>query len=633
MANLMNPMSELIVALPRVVKRLVAITVDALLCVLTVAVAYWLRLDAWVYPIGNQWLSYSLSLALAVPIFIRFGLYRAIFRYVGWHALTSVAWACAIYGFAYASLFTIIGFSNVPRTTGILQPILLFLAIGASRALARLWLGDGYRAILKGGNRRRVLVYGAGSAGRQLEAGLSSSAELGVVGFLDDDRSMWGSYLNGKTVYPPEELPDLIESLEVSDVLLAIPSASRKHRQDIVDRLRGHKVTVRTLPGIAELADGKVTISDLRPLQIEDLLGRDPVPPDPALISKSITGQRILVTGAGGSIGSELCRQIIRQKPAQLILFEHGEYNLYAIEQELSVLARSHEIDVDIIPWLASVTDAVRVADAFARYKPNTVFHAAAYKHVPLVEANPTEGARNNVFGTRTVAQQAIKHGCTNFVLVSTDKAVRPTNVMGATKRLAEMVLQSLAKSNPSTCFSMVRFGNVLGSSGSVVPLFRRQIAAGGPITLTHKDVTRYFMTIPEAAQLVIQAGAMAEGGDVFVLDMGEPIRIYDLAVRMIELSGLSVKSQDGHAGDVAIRVTGLRPGEKLYEELLIGNSPAPTPHPLIMKAHEPTPPCAELELALQQLDEAIESNSASRAIEILSGIIPEFQHAPHAQA
>lgn len=622
-----------LIALPRPAKRALAMSVDILLCIATVALAYRLRLDDWVFPQGNQWLSYAVAILLALPIFVRFGLYRAIFRYVGWHALSSVAWACILYGVGYALIFSVLGLFLVPRTTGVLQPILLFLAIGASRAFARLWLGDGYHTILKGGNRRRVLVYGAGSAGRQLEAGLSSSAELGVVGFLDDDRSMWGSNLNGKTIYPPEELPDLIESLEVSDVLLAIPSATRQHRQEIVDRLRGQKVTVRTLPGIAELADGKVTISDLRPLQIEDLLGRDPVPPDPALISKSITGQRILVTGAGGSIGSELCRQIVRQKPAQLILFEHGEYNLYAIEQELTALARSHEIDVDIIPWLASVADAVRVADAFARYKPDTVFHAAAYKHVPLVEANPTEGARNNVFGTRTVAQQAIKHGTTNFVLVSTDKAVRPTNVMGATKRLAEMVLQSLAKSNPSTCFSMVRFGNVLGSSGSVVPLFRRQIAAGGPITLTHKDVTRYFMTIPEAAQLVIQAGAMAEGGDVFVLDMGEPIRIYDLAVRMIELSGLSVKSQDGHAGDVAIRVTGLRPGEKLYEELLIGNSPSTTSHPLIMKAHEPTPPCAELELALQQLDEAIEGNSAARAIEILSGIIPEFQHAPHAQA
>jgi FlaA1/EpsC-like NDP-sugar epimerase len=625
-------MSEMIVALPRVVKRLVAITVDALLCVVTVAVAYWLRLDAWVYPVGNQWLSYSLALALAVPIFIRFGLYRAIFRYVGWHALTSVAWACAIYGLAYASLFTILGFPNVPRTTGVLQPILLFLAIGASRAVARLWLGDGYRAILRGGSHRRMLIYGAGSAGRQLEAGLSNSTELGVVGFLDDDRSMWGSYLNGKTVYPPEELPDLIETLEVSDVLLAIPSASRQHRQEIVDRLRGQKVTVRTLPGIAELADGKVTISDLRPLQIEDLLGRDPVPPDPALISKSIRGQSILVTGAGGSIGSELCRQIVRQHPAKIILFEHGEYNLYAIEQELAALARLHEVDVDIVPWLASVTDAARVADVFDRYKPATVFHAAAYKHVPLVEANPTEGARNNVFGTRTVAEYAIKSGCSNFVLVSTDKAVRPTNVMGATKRLAEMVLQSYARSNPDTCFSMVRFGNVLGSSGSVVPLFRKQIAAGGPITLTHKDVTRYFMTIPEAAQLVIQAGAMAEGGDVFVLDMGEPIRIYDLAVRMIELSGLSVRSDDGLTGDVAIKVTGLRPGEKLYEELLIGNSPSPTRHPLIMKAHEPTPLECDLELALHNLGEAVEQGDGARVISVLSAIIPEFQHAAFGQ-
>lgn len=632
MINILNSLSVEVVALPRIVKRLVAIASDTLLCMLTVAVAYWLRLDAWVYPVGNQWLSYGFSLALAVPIFVRFGLYRAIFRYVGWHALTSVAWACAIYGLGYALLFTIIGFSNVPRTTGILQPILLFLAIGASRALASLWLGDGYRAILKGGNRRRVLVYGAGSAGRQLEAGLSSSAELSVVGFLDDDRSMWGSNLNGKTIYPPEELPNLIDSLEVSDVLLAMPSASRKLKQDIVGRLRGHKVIVRTLPGMAELANGQVTISDLRSLQIEDLLGRDPVPPDPVLLSNSIADRRIIVTGAGGSIGSELCRQIVRHKPAQIILFEHSEYNLYAIERELAALARVHEIDVDIVPWLASVTDASRVADAFARYKADTVFHAAAYKHVPLVEANPTEGVRNNVFGTSVLAEQAIKYGCSNFVLVSTDKAVRPTNVMGATKRLAEMVLQSLAKSNPATCFSMVRFGNVLGSSGSVVPLFRRQIAAGGPITLTHKDVTRYFMTIPEAAQLVIQAGAMSHGGDVFVLDMGEPIRIYDLAVRMVELSGLSIKSEDGLTGDVAITVTGLRPGEKLYEELLIGNSPARTSHPLIMKAHEPTPQWAELELALEQLREAIRDNAASRTIEILLRIVPEFQHASHGQ-
>jgi FlaA1/EpsC-like NDP-sugar epimerase len=455
-------------------------------------------------------------------------------------------------------------------------------------------LGAGYLAVLGREDRRRVLIYGAGSAGRQLAAGLSNSSEMGVVGFLDDDKSVWGSNLNGKTIYSPAELPDLIETLEVNDVLLAIPSASRKHRNETVDRLRGHKVTVRTLPGIAELADGKVTISDLRPVQIEDLLGRDPVPPDPALISKSIKGQSILVTGAGGSIGSELCRQIVRQKPAQLILFEHGEYNLYTIEQELMAFARAHEIDVDIVPWLASVTDVARVGDAFARYKPATVFHAAAYKHVPLVEANPTEGARNNIVGTQIVAEQAVNNGCANFVLVSTD--------------------------------------NVLGSSGSVVPLFRNQIAAGGPITLTHKDVTRYFMTIPEAAQLVIQAGAMAEGGDVFVLDMGEPIRIYDLAVRMIELSGLSVRSDDNPSGDIAITVTGLRPGEKLYEELLIGNAPAPTTHPLIMKAHEPTPSQAELELALRSLSEAIELGDGARAIDVLSAINPDFQHAPLGQ-
>jgi FlaA1/EpsC-like NDP-sugar epimerase len=621
-----------LIALPRPAKRAIAIGVDMLLCIATVALAYRLRVDDWIFPQGNQWLSYVVAILLALPIFVRFGLYRAIFRYVGWHALSSVAWACTLYGVGYALIFSVLGLPLVPRTTGILQPILLFLAIGASRAFTRLWLGAGYLAVLGREDRRRVLIYGAGSAGRQLAAGLSNSSEMGVVGFLDDDKSVWGSNLNGKTIYSPAELPDLIETLEVNDVLLAIPSASRKHRNETVDRLRGHKVTVRTLPGIAELADGKVTISDLRPVQIEDLLGRDPVPPDPALISKSIKGQSILVTGAGGSIGSELCRQIVRQKPAQLILFEHGEYNLYTIEQELMAFARAHEIDVDIVPWLASVTDVARVGDAFARYKPATVFHAAAYKHVPLVEANPTEGARNNIVGTQIVAEQAVNNGCANFVLVSTDKAVRPTNVMGATKRMAEMVLQSFAQLHPATCFAMVRFGNVLGSSGSVVPLFRNQIAAGGPITLTHKDVTRYFMTIPEAAQLVIQAGAMAEGGDVFVLDMGEPIRIYDLAVRMIELSGLSVRSDDNPSGDIAITVTGLRPGEKLYEELLIGNAPAPTTHPLIMKAHEPTPSQAELELALRSLSEAIELGDGARAIDVLSAINPDFQHAPLGQ-
>ena len=621
-----------LIALPRPAKRALAMSVDILLCIATVALAYRLRLDDWIFPAGNQWLSYAVAILLALPIFVRFGLYRAIFRYVGWHALSTIAWACLIYGFGYALIFTALGFPLVPRTTGILQPIFLFLAIGASRAFARMWLGAGYLAVVGGQNRRRVLIYGAGSAGRQLAAGLSNSSEMSVVGFLDDDKSMWGSDLNGKTIYPPEELPDLIESLAVSDVLLAIPSASRKHRNETVDRLRGHKISVRTLPGISELADGKITISDLRPLQIEDLLGRDPVPPDPALISKSISGRCILVTGAGGSIGSELCRQIIQQGPSQLILFDHGEYNLYAIEQELLAFSQSHDIEVDIVPWLASVADAGRVADVFSAYKPATVFHAAAYKHVPLVEANPTEGARNNIFGTKVVAEQAIENGCANFVLVSTDKAVRPTNVMGATKRMAEMVLQSFAQTHPATCFAMVRFGNVLGSSGSVVPLFRKQIAAGGPITLTHKDVTRYFMTIPEAAQLVIQAGAMAEGGDVFVLDMGEPIRIYDLAVRMIELSGLSVRSDDTPSGDIAITVTGLRPGEKLYEELLIGNAPVPTTHPLIMKAHEPIPSQADLDWALGSLCEVVEQGDGARAVDVLTAIIPEFQHAPVGQ-
>lgn len=575
-------------------KRAIAVFVDALLCILTVALAYRLRLDAWIFPTGKQWLSYVLAVAIALPVFIRFGLYRAIFRYVGWYALSAVTLACLLYGAIYSFIFSVVGITLVPRTTGFLQPILLFISVGASRAIARFWLGGGYLAMPGTAPRRRVLIYGAGSAGRQLAGGLASSQEMQVVAFVDDDHLLDGSFLNGKPIFAPSKLANAIEDLAVNDVLLAIPSASRQRRNEIVDSLRGHEVTVRTLPGIFELADGKITVSDLRPLQIEDLLGRDPVPPETSLMAKCIAGKCVMVTGAGGSIGSELCRQILSQNPDKLVLVDHGEYNLYLIDQELAALKQEVQ-PTQIVPILASITDAARFEEILRLHSPATVYHAAAYKHVPLVEENPAEGVRNNVLGTLTMTELALKHGVSDFVLISTDKAVRPTNVMGATKRLAEMVLQAMAAESTFTRFSIVRFGNVLGSSGSVVPLFRKQIAAGGPITVTHAEITRYFMTIPEAAQLVIQAGAMAQGGEVFVLDMGDPVKIVDLARRMIELSGLSVLDKHNPAGDIEIEIVGLRPAEKLYEELLIGNNPEPTSHPRIMKATEDFIPRAQL--------------------------------------
>lgn len=616
--------SEKILKLNRGEKRTIAITVDILLCLFTVALAYHLRLDAWIFPIGNQWFSYLIAVIIAIPLFAKFGLYRAIFRYIGWHALGAVALACALYGAIYSLIFTVIGVDLVPRTTGILQPILLFIGVGASRAIARFWFGGGYSAIL-GNSRRRVIIYGAGSAGRQLAGGLANSQEMLVVAFIDDDPNLHGHHLNGKMIYPPLRMQQVIADLAVDDVLLAIPSASRKRINEIVDSLHGRGVTVRTLPGIFELADGKVTVSDLRPIQIEDLLGRDAVPPDQSLMAKCILEKRVLVTGAGGSIGGELCRQILKQRPSHLILVDNSEYNLYAIDQELTAQSSKGEMQPIIVPILASVTDARRLDEIFSRFKPETIYHAAAYKHVPIVEANPKEGIKNNIFGTKIAAETALRHGVSDFVLISTDKAVRPTNVMGASKRIAEMLLQAIAVDCPTTRFSMVRFGNVLGSSGSVVPLFRQQIAKAGPITLTHPEVTRYFMTIPEAAQLVIQAGAMASGGEVFILDMGHPVRIIDLARRMVHLSGLSVKENAESDGDIEIQIVGLRPGEKLYEELLIGSDPQPTYHPRIMKANEAFVPLAELE---QHLSHITGRNKLSELHEIkkwIGVIVPEF--------
>ena len=572
-------------ALPRWAKRFVVLVLDTALCVLTVWLAYYLRLGEFVALSGNALFAAMTSVGLALPVFIVSGLYRAIFRYSGWPALLTVAKAIAVYGLVYASVFTAIGVKDVPRTLGMIQPILLLLFVGASRALARIGLGDQYQSILKTASRPKVLIYGAGRTGRQLAAAMNNSPEMQVAGFLDDDDRLQGHVLNGLPIYNPADLATLVTTLKIGDVLIAMPSLSRKRRNEILSEIRGAHVLVRTLPSVTDLAQGKVSISDLRELDTDDLLGREPVMPNNFLLDMNVSSKVVMVTGAGGSIGSELCRQILAVGPSKLLLIEQSEFALYGIHLELEQKLSGRP--VVLVPLLASVQDDERMREIMSTWHPDTVYHAAAYKHVPLVEHNPAQGIKNNVLGTLRTAQVAVEAGVSDFVLISTDKAVRPTNVMGASKRLAEMVLQAIASTNPGTKFSMVRFGNVLGSSGSVVPKFRQQIRDGGPITLTHPDITRYFMTIPEASQLVIQAGAMAKGGDVFVLDMGQSVKIMDLARRMIELSGLKVKDEQNSDGDIAIEITGLRPGEKLYEELLIGDNPSPTSHPQIMKAQE----------------------------------------------
>jgi FlaA1/EpsC-like NDP-sugar epimerase len=623
--NMKTNFPATVLGLPRNSKRAFVLSLDIAICLATVALAFLIRLDTIPAPVGTLWLAYLGSVVFAIPLFISFGLYRAIFRYVGWGALMSVVRALAVYGAIYSFVFTLVGVVHVPRSIGVLQPILLLLFVGASRAIARYSLGGGYQTLLKLGERRRVLIYGAGSAGRQLAAALSSSDQMQVIGFVDDNKTLQGSVLNGKVIYGSDGLALRLSYLAIDDLLLAIPSASRARRNEILEKVRGTSATIRTLPGLMDLAHGRVTVNDLRELEIEDILARNVVPPNQLLLGKNIAEKTVLVTGAGGSIGSELCRQIVALRPKALLLVEQSEFNLYSIDQELEHFQSSDGGSTKRVPLLASVQDKQRMESIFDTWQVDTVYHAAAYKHVPLVEHNPAEGMRNNVFGTLTVAELAEQHGVRDFVLISTDKAVRPTNIMGATKRLAEQILQALAAKGSKTRFSMVRFGNVLGSSGSVVPLFRKQIKAGGPITITHEDITRYFMTIPEAAQLVIQAGAMATGGEVFVLDMGDPVRIVDLARRMIELSGLTVRDESNPEGEIEIEFVGLRPGEKLYEELLIGDDPQPTGHALIMKSRDKHLGWEKLQSNLDVCRQLISDGKALELKERLSAIVQGF--------
>ncbi len=619
-------MRKQVLAWPRPGKRAVVVAVDVVLAMVATWVAYSLRLETLHWPsITSEWWPYLLTPALAIPIFVRFGLYRAIFRYTGLGALVATGQAVGLYAVV---LFTILLWQRwplVPRSLGILQPIIFLLLVGISRALARFWLaGIGFGRPAQQG---RMLIFGAGTVGVQTSTAMAIAGNLKLLGFIDEDPHKIGQTINGVPVFSLAEVPDIVKELEITDVLLAIPSATRARRNKIIQSLRSLHVHTRTLPSLADLASGRVTVQDFRELDIEDLLGREAVKPRADLLERQLLHQTILVSGAAGSIGSELCRQILQEKPRQLLLLDHNEFGLYTIHRELQALCQAQALPVELVPLLASVGNRRRLDWICGHYRPDTVYHAAAYKHVPMVECNPSEGMLNNVFGTLNMAQAAASAQVARFVLVSTDKAVRPTNLMGASKRMAELVLQALASQADAgrTCYSMVRFGNVLGSSGSVVPLFREQIARGGPVTLTHPEVTRYFMTIPEAAQLVLQAATMARGGEVFVLEMGEPVKIIDLARRLVELSGLQLRDEQNPDGDIEFTFVGLRPGEKLYEELLIGDNPTATAHPRIMMAHEDFMPWPELQSQLAQLQDAANNEDLSAIKAVLLRCVHGF--------
>lgn len=631
----MKKLAYWFITLSRQSKASILIAVDVFFAVFSLWIAFSLRLGVWYIPEGNIWILFCISPVLAVPIFIKFGLYRAIIRYIGGRVLWVIFQSVTLYALAFTVVIFQTGIGLVPRTVTPLNWLLMLFFVGGSRFIARWWLTDIYVYLsgntIQNSSAKSVIIYGAGSAGVQLASALAYGQEFNPVAFLDDDKQLHRQKVNGLRIYSLPSLSYLIERHKVTEVLLALPSATRSRRNEIIRLLEPYPVHVRSVPGMADIAQGKVKLDEIQEVDIADLLGRDSVAPDPELFKINIIGKVVMVTGAGGSIGSELCRQIIQLRPAKLILFELNEYALYSINKELNhVISLVQEsFGFEIVPVIGSIADSARIKKVYNVFQVQTVYHAAAYKHVPLVEQNPCEAIKNNIFGTLIVAQAAISEKVETFVLISTDKAVRPTNMMGATKRFAELVLQGLSlNEGQSTRFTMVRFGNVLGSSGSVIPLFREQIARGGPVTVTDTRVIRYFMTIPEAAQLVIQAGAMGLGGDVFVLDMGESIRIDDLAKRMINLSGLEVRDENHPNGDIEISYTGLRPGEKLYEELLIGNNVSDTVHPRILRAEEEVIPWGELSGRLKKLKKALEKDDlkAMRVLlkESVSGFSPQ---------
>ncbi|MGI2173258.1 polysaccharide biosynthesis protein [Shewanella ulleungensis] len=589
-----------IFSLPRPQKRLVSLFVDSIFLLVAFWAALLVRLDD-VNVLSNSffWGVISIVLPLSLFVFVKLGLYRAVLRYMGIQALAAIVIGVTVSTITLV-LVSFYAEANLPRTVPLIYAAFALVFIGGSRTVIRSVVGSGMKR-----TGEPVIIYGAGVSGRQLLTSLVQSHEYHPFAFVDDDISLQGNVIQGVHVHSPSIIKKLIKQKSVNKVLLAIPSATRAKRQAILTRLEPLAVQVLTIPAMSDLVNGTKLYSDIKEVEIDDLLGRDAVNPREDLLSANIKDKVVMVTGAGGSIGSELCRQILKQLPKKLVLFELSEFALYAIDRELNATAKELGLNVRILPMMGSVQRENRVQAIMESFGVQTVYHAAAYKHVPLVEHNVVEGVRNNVFGTLYTAKAAIAAKVETFVLVSTDKAVRPTNVMGTTKRMAELVLQAFARENNQTRFCMVRFGNVLGSSGSVVPLFRTQIANGGPVTVTHPEITRFFMTIPEASQLVIQAGAMGKGGDVFVLDMGKSVKIVDLAKKMIRLSGYEVRSEKNPEGDIAIEFSGLRPGEKLYEELLIGDDVTGTEHERIMTANELYLSWSEYALILDRLDQA----------------------------
>jgi UDP-N-acetylglucosamine 4,6-dehydratase len=640
------------ISLSRQKKAFILISADIFFAMFALWAALSLRWGELYIPKHAEWYLFAAAPVIAVPIFVKLGLYRAIIRYIEIRALWTIIQATMLYALVFSFVLYESGIKGIPRTVLPLNWLNMLLLVGGSRFFARWWLGELYLNLgggrgVKSHDKKNVVIYGAGNAGVQLASALGYGSEFKPVAFIDDDVLLHKQKVNGLRIYPLGSLRYLIERHQVSDVLLAMPSANRVRKSEIIHLLEPFAIHIMSMPSLSDIAQGKVTVDSLQEIDIADLLGRDTVAPDQSLLHANIADKVVMVTGAGGSIGSELCRQIIRLQPKSLILFEISEFSLYAIDKELQHLlikrrASSRLADgihiipgdiknaeeISLISVLGSVTNSSRIEKVCETFRVQTIYHAAAYKHVPMVERNPCEAIRNNVFGTFHAAQAAIKAGVETFVLISTDKAVRPTNTMGATKRFAELILQALSLNgavNPPTRFTMVRFGNVLGSSGSVVPLFKEQIARGGPVTVTDERIIRYFMTIPEASQLVIQAGAMGLGGDVFVLNMGEPIRIVDLAKRMIHLSGLEIKDSEHPNGDIEIRFTGLRPGEKLYEELLIGDNVSKTAHARIMRAQEHVIPWVELEKLLVTLEQAANDDDFERIREILTDAVTGF--------
>ena len=610
-----------LIDLTRPSKQFVMVSVDMLAYMACAFTTAWVLAGA-EYPAWNAFLIGLVAIGVAIPLGWTQGLYQSVVRYIGsgfFYAatVTAISSAIIVSGFTY-----IAAMQGAPYRWTLVFATLTLAYLCGSRYLSRSLLAPRRSPM----SRQRVIVYGAGSAGVQLVASLQSSGDVVPVAMVDDDAALQGRVVKGLRVYPPSDLEKIVTDRNVSTILLAIPSASLRRRQLVLEKLSLLSARVHTIPDFRDLVSGQARVDDLREVEVSDLLGRQPVPPDPALLAGCIQDKTVMVTGAGGSIGSELCRHIARLGAKKLLLFDIAEVALYSIDKELRTVIEREQLDCEILPLLGSVEDYERVADVLDVFSVQTIYHAAAYKHVPIVEQNVFEGIQNNAFGTFELARAAVENEVETFVLISTDKAVRPTNIMGTTKRVAELILQALQQECSTTRFCMVRFGNVLESSGSVVPLFREQIRAGGPVTVTHRDIVRYFMTIPEAAELVLQAGSMAEGGDVFVLDMGKPMRIQELARRMISLTGRTIKDEDNPEGDIEIVYTGLRPAEKLYEELLVGDDVSGTEHPRIMRAVDTYIPYSDLCLLLEQLKISLSKRDCDRAREILLKAVSSYQ-------